>query len=893
MVKLVNRAKMTTSTTGTGPITLGAASNGYQSFADAGVSNSDTIRYVIEDGTNWEIGTGVYTSSNTSLTRNVSESSNSDAPIVLSGYATIFVSATASDFVVTGSDVTMSGGGTSQDYAGFSTRAAFVTWASGKSPAVGVTINAAGYSYRYTGSGTAISDLPGWVPNGDVTAKHWAAAGDGITDDTAALNAALSFSNDVFLPIGTYTVTSLSNFAFGKRFTGPGIIRATAEFQTPYFGGTITAGSKIGNTVPVAQHGGFLVGGAGPTKNGVFLKTQNEGILDIIPSRDGVPLELQLYSNALQGYGDFTGTTLNAISRNGSFSAASYPNDIVWIGPIEYRIDSITGAGTIVIKNLDGSAASSPADTSQTFWTMYHHAEHVMNLSGGVLTWVSGDDIQSWGGDHNVVINGARYEVLAIDSTAKTYTVVSPPANATNITVLHRWITTEDYISIFRLQTLRSGGKEMTLSMFVRPDFAGMRIGDSGSGNDAYSYIQPFAFLTGRSADREQISGEDNMTGEGYTALYIGGQGTNVGKVGIGNRNPLTPLDVKWSFKEAAGADNTTKEIAAFRSAWRGSDENRVGVIKKNNGRPGGFQAYDSGTIPQTLSLQPVGGSMIVGSWDEVSASAIMQVDSTTKGVLGPRMTTTQRNAISSPDAGLEVYDTTLSRKHIAIGGAWYTQPVVGDYGIGVAITPSQGNVADLNSINKAGFYSFDGTAGSTNTPTGSYGSLININRYSTAEAAQLAFAATADKMYLRRRGSGAPGSWQSWREVYHQASVLGTVSQSSGIPTGALIERGSNANGEYVRFSDGTQICVRSNLSAANASTALGSIFRSADMAWTFPAAFASTTGLTVTGCADDADSWVAGNTLTTTTVNLRILAGATKVSAINVRGLAIGRWF
>jgi hypothetical protein len=43
-------------------------------------------------------------------------------------------------------------------------------------------------------------------------------------------------------------------------------------------------------------------------------------------------------------------------------------------------------------------------------------------------------------------------------------------------------------------------------------------------------------------------------------------------------------------------------------------------------------------------------------------ASAKLQIDATTKGFLPPRMTTTQKNAIASPAAGLVVYDTTVNR---------------------------------------------------------------------------------------------------------------------------------------------------------------------------------------------------------------------------------------
>lgn len=97
MTKFANRAKMSISSTGTGNVTLNAAVAGYRTFASAGIVDTDVIRYIIEDGTAWEIGTGLMSSSATVMARTVEESSNSNAALDLTSAAKVLIGITAAD----------------------------------------------------------------------------------------------------------------------------------------------------------------------------------------------------------------------------------------------------------------------------------------------------------------------------------------------------------------------------------------------------------------------------------------------------------------------------------------------------------------------------------------------------------------------------------------------------------------------------------------------------------------------------------------------------------------------------------------------------------------------------------------------------------------------------
>jgi len=79
---LADRVKETTTTTGTGTVTLLGASTGYQSFAVIG--NANTTYYTIagQTGSEWEVGIGTYTSSGTTLARTTVISSSNSGSLV-------------------------------------------------------------------------------------------------------------------------------------------------------------------------------------------------------------------------------------------------------------------------------------------------------------------------------------------------------------------------------------------------------------------------------------------------------------------------------------------------------------------------------------------------------------------------------------------------------------------------------------------------------------------------------------------------------------------------------------------------------------------------------------------------------------------------------------------
>lgn len=150
-------------------------------------------------------------------------------------------------------------------------------------------------------------------------------------------------------------------------------------------------------------------------------------------------------------------------------------------------------------------------------------------------------------------------------------------------------------------------------------------------------------------SDKINVGGSSISVESGLATAYIGAHGINVvdGATHLGNSIVLRTIE-----NGAHGA-----------------------LILGNDANPGILLA----SVPKSLDLSsPFNNFINTGTVLGIGTSypnekAILDVSSTTKGLLIPRMTTTQKDAMTlvAADEGMEVYDLTLKSKQIWDGAAW------------------------------------------------------------------------------------------------------------------------------------------------------------------------------------------------------------------------------
>ena len=126
-----------------------------------------------------------------------------------------------------------------------------------------------------------------------------------------------------------------------------------------------------------------------------------------------------------------------------------------------------------------------------------------------------------------------------------------------------------------------------------------------------------------------------------------------------------------------------------------------------------------------------------------------------------------------------------------------------------------------------------------------------------------------------------APGASIDGQGAYHRGNLVGSVSQSAGQPTGAVIEQGSTAQGDYLRLADGTQICWGAITTATGGA-----------VSWTYPVAFAGAAH--VTGVMDvDAPEFLTSFGGDGTGVDISGWSQDGSRVASPAQLMAVGRWY
>jgi hypothetical protein len=459
------------------------------------------------------------------------------------------------------------------------------------------------------------------------------------------------------------------NTADGKLYyeDSAGVVQVLATKSTGSIGGSNTqvqfnnsgslGGSSSftwdGTTVTATKFAGALNGTVGATTSaaGTFTSLSDSGNLTFTGTGNRIT-------------GDFSNATIasrvvfQSSTTNGNTGVFFIPNGTAVNANIQVvnNSDPTNASITQVVANSTESSLRASITGTGTYLplTMYTNASERLRIdtSGNVGIGTS-SPTQVLDVNGNVAITGTARRITGDFSNATIASRIafqtSTANGATSITTIPNGTGTQSDMFVFNNSDTTNSG---LLLLRISSSETTIRSAITGTG----TYI-PMTFYT-NNAERLRID--------------------TSGKVGIGTSSPGSNLAIGSS---ATGGSNLGVYLnrGSTTNFYEASDGTKTFIGGTDSGntstKVGSLSAHDLSIITDNTSriyIVNSTGNVGIGTTSP-NASAILDVQSTTKGVRMPNMTTTQKNAISTPAAGLMVFDTTLAKLCVYSGSAWQT----------------------------------------------------------------------------------------------------------------------------------------------------------------------------------------------------------------------------
>ncbi|NOS91569.1 MAG: hypothetical protein HOP30_06580, partial [Cyclobacteriaceae bacterium] len=428
------------------------------------------------------------------------------------------------------------------------------------------------------------------------------------------------------------------------------------------------SGNLFWNGINISSGGSgwSSTGNAGTNSTTNFIGTTDNVALRFKTNNITSGLIDPLNSNAFFGYiaGQSTTGTQNVAIGTNAFSANISGSGNVALGTGALQTNS-SGTGNIAIGNF--------ADVS----------------SPGLINSIAIGRNAIVGASNSMVLGGTGGDAVnvGIGTTTPTSALDVVAVNKTGISVTTNSVLPGEYA----VAGIRTGDGDVA-GFFVNNNLAsginahGVYGQADGQGSGVYGGNNG---ITGSAATFMNFNGGNPNP---VVKIFNNGTGpslTTAGSVGIGTPAPLSKLhvgagNIQLDGEQSLLAYNPTdvfsfqsKNVPQYSMGWYQDSETPT-LASAWFSSYAGFRLFTNGTQAMRITQN---GNVSIGA-TSAATTAALDIQSTSKGLLIPRLTTAQRDAIPTPDLGLMIYNTSTSAFNYYNGGSW--GPVGGGSGWGL-----------------------------------------------------------------------------------------------------------------------------------------------------------------------------------------------------------------